>query len=263
MTRRAIAKHADQDASLSRGALGFSFGGNALEARPSCALWLADQRLLCVADLHLGKSERTARRGGPFLPPYDTMETLDRLRDEIEACAPETVLCLGDSFDDPRAAAALTEEDIAALRILQAGRRWIWVAGNHDPIRDDALSARLGGEFADEHGAAGLVFRHIAAPASSAFEVSGHYHPKATLFVRGRRLSRRCFLLDERRLILPAFGAYTGGLDAADPAFDPLLGGGATAFLLGEKVRAFPRRLLVAPHALSREPVDARMKRRT
>lgn len=222
------------------------------EARPSGALWLPGERLLCVADLHLGKAERTARRGGALLPPYDSVETLRRLSEEIRALDPIAVVCLGDSFDDLQAARALSQDEQATLARLQTGRRWLWIAGNHDPAPTgvagdgcDALTLRA------PRGA--IVFRHEAAEISpDSVEVSGHFHPKATLQARGRRIRRRCFLRDARRLILPAFGAYTGGLDAADPVFDALLGPEAQALLLGETVRAAPRNALVAPHALPR-----------
>lgn len=239
-----------------------SLAGIAAIARPSGALWLPAPRMLAVADLHLGKSERLARRGGPFLPPYDTAETLSRLTAEIAALEPERVLCLGDSFDDPRAAAALAPEDQARLTALVAARRWLWITGNHDPTGPD----RLGGAQAAEAEIGALRFRHIARsapPEAGAVEISGHYHPKATLFARGRRLSRRCFLAAPGglataggRLILPAFGCYTGGLDAADSAFDPLFPDGAVALLIGREVRAIPRAALSAPDATPRR--DAR-----
>ncbi len=219
--------------------LDFSLAGATLTARPSGALWLAAERLLVVADLHLGKAERLARRGGGLLPPYETAETLARLAAEIDALAPAMVLCLGDSFDDGRAAAALEETARERLAALAAGRRWVWAAGNHDPA-----PLGLPGTHALEWRAGPLVFRHIAAPAAPPGEVSGHYHPKAVLAARGRRVRRRCFLADARRAILPAFGAYAGGLDATDPAFDALLGREARAFLIGAKVVAAPRAAL-------------------
>lgn len=216
--------------------LALTLGARAAVARPSGALWLPDDDLLVVADLHLGKSERMARRGGPLLPPYDTTETLRRLITEIDALNPSGVVSLGDGFDDVAAARSLSPSDAARLAEAQRGAAWIWLAGNHDarpigPTRD-------GVTWAEELTLDGLTLRHIAdahAAAAASFEVSGHYHPKATLAARGRRLTRRCFLLDDRRLILPAFGCYTGGLDARDPAFDPLLGDDARALLCGTR----------------------------
>ncbi len=203
-------------------------GAARLALRPSGALWAPDERLLVVADLHLGRSERLARRGGPLLPPYETSDALDRLAAEIEALRPRRVLSLGDGFDDARAAAALDPEARARLVALARGRDWIWVAGNHDPEPVDAP-----GECAPEAVFSGVAFRHIAAesPAPGA-EVSGHFHPKATLFARGRRIVRRCFLSSADRLVAPAFCAYAGGLDIGDPAFDRLFPHGAVAHLL-------------------------------
>ena len=248
----------------------FHLGAARLEARPSGALWWRDRRALCVADLHLGKAERIARAGGPLLPPYETDETLTRLSDEIDRLNPDIVICLGDSFDDARAPQCLSEAHHGCLTRLMAGRRWIWIAGNHDPA-----PLELVGDHLQELRLGVLTFRHIAAGGASPAgarqtcplqtkpqrrdqrpapptepmvdiegEVSGHYHPKATLMAKGRRLSRRCFLTDGRRAILPAFGAYTGGLDAADPVFDPLLGPETAVLLLGRAVRALPRAAL-------------------
>ncbi len=214
-------------------------------ARPSGALWAPQARLLAAADLHLGKSARLARLGGALLPPYETGETLDRLAAEIDALRPETVICVGDSFDAPEIAQALSPAERDRLAALCAGRRWIWIAGNHDPAPRDA---RLGGpgEWRETLAVSGLRFHHIARPGDPVGSVSGHHHPKAQLALRGRRIARRCFALDARRVILPAFGAYAGGLDIADAAFDPLLGPEARALLLGARLIAAPRRALCA-----------------
>ncbi len=232
--------------------LGFRLAGLEVAARPSGALWVPSLGLLAVADLHLGKSERMARRGGALLPPYECAETLARLEAEVAALGPACVVCVGDSFDDDRAARALDGEACDRLAALARGRRWIWVSGNHDPA-----APGLPGEAVAEHVAAPeapagapcvggpLVFRHIAAPDAALGEVSGHYHPVATLATRGRRIRRRCFLEDGRRVILPAFGAFTGGLCAADPAFDPLLGPSARALMTGRSVFPAPRAALL------------------
>jgi len=221
--------------------MGFAFAlaGARLVARPSGALWIPDLGLLAVADLHLGKAERLARRGGALLPPYADAETLERLDAEVAALDPETVLCAGDSFDDPTAARRLGPETRERLGGLAASRRWIWIAGNHDPAPHGFPGACVAA-----HSAGPLVFRHAPDSSARPGEVSGHLHPKATLALRGRRLRRRCFLADRRRVILPAFGAYTGGLDASDPVFDPLLGPEAQALLLGARVAAAPRAAL-------------------
>ena len=213
----------------------FTLCGAALRARPSGVLWWPDKGLLAVADLHLGKSERLARRGGPLLPPYETAETLRRLADEIAALRPSVVVCLGDSFDDQVAGAALPEASAARLAALAAGRRWVWLAGNHDP---GPLS--LPGEHRADWREDGLIFRHQAAdPDPEGGEVSGHWHPKARLSAGGRRISRPCFLLTQRRLILPAFGAYPGGLDARSGPLRRLAPEG-TALLTGPRVIAAP-----------------------
>ena len=207
--------------------------GVALVADGSGALWWPEARLLCVADLHFGKSERLARRGGPLLPPYETRETLDRLAAAIRRYAPATVVCLGDSFDDD--AAVLDPGDTARLGALTAGQDWVWIAGNHDP-RPRALA----GSWCDELRRDPLTFRHEARPDAETGEVSGHYHPKIRVALKGARLSRPCFLLDARRLILPAFGAFTGGLDAGAPALRALLRCPAQAILTGSPCVRLP-----------------------
>jgi DNA ligase-associated metallophosphoesterase len=209
--------------------------GATLEARASGALWWAAERLLCVADLHLCRSERLARRGGALLPPYEVAATLDRLADEVERLRPERVVCLGDSFDDCAAGAALAPADRSRLAALMAGRDWAWIAGNHDPAPPP-----LGGSHHAELRAGPLVFRHAAAADPAAGEVSGHYHPKLRLALRHGAVSRPCFLYDARRLILPAFGAYTGGLHADHPSLMALLAPGTRAVLTGEPCVTLP-----------------------
>ncbi|NSX54205.1 ligase-associated DNA damage response endonuclease PdeM [Parasulfitobacter algicola] len=212
----------------------FNFAECSLTARASGALWWADQRVLCVSDLHLGKSDRIARRAGLMLPPYETRDTLARLEAEIDALLPDTVICLGDSFDDLAAADSLDEDETLWLTRLQAGRRWIWIEGNHDPGPVD-----FGGTHLAELTMYPLTFRHIATKTNSA-EISGHYHPKASLNVRGRTITRKCFLQDENRIILPAFGTYTGGLHSHSAALSQLMTTSARAFLLGQKVQNIP-----------------------
>jgi DNA ligase-associated metallophosphoesterase len=207
-------------------ALPFSLAGEPLLALPCGALFQPAQQLLCVSDLHLGKSDRIARRGGTLLPPYETRATLDRLAAAIDQTAPRTVLCLGDSFDDLAAADSLDDTDRTTLLRLQSGRRWLWLEGNHDPG-----PVNLGGTHLAAFTAGALTYRHIATPGTTA-EVSGHYHPKLALPGAG---SRPCFLFDAARLILPAYGAYTGGLSATDPALSALMGPGARAILTGRR----------------------------
>lgn len=186
--------------------------------------------MLCVSDLHLGKSERHARRGGSALPPYETRDTLIRLAELVSDLQPDTVVCLGDSFDDDAASRVLPDAEQSQLAALIHNRRWIWITGNHDPAPAD-----LGGEQMAELHLAPLTFRHIADPAAQG-EVSGHYHPKA----RVRSTSRPCFLLDHSRLILPAFGTYTGGLRSTDPALTSLMAADALAILTGAQALVVP-----------------------
>jgi len=209
----------------------FPFHGQTLTALPSGALYWRAENLLTVSDLHLGKSERIARLGGTLLPPYDTRETLSRLAEDIGKTTPRTVICLGDSFDDLAAGAALNDDDRALIRTLQSGRRWIWIEGNHDPGPLD-----LGGDHLAELRTGSLTFRHIAAETTEPGEVSGHYHPKARI----KRASRPCFMADDTRLILPAYGSYTGGLDWTTPALRNLFADRALAYLTGARILTVP-----------------------
>lgn len=206
--------------------LTFTFAGQTLQALGSGALFWPEEGLLCVSDLHLCKSDRLARRGGDLLPPYETRDTLIRLAEAIDATGASTVVCLGDSFDDLAGVDALTTADRDLLAGLQAGRRWIWIEGNHDPGPMD-----LGGTHLASFSARGLHFRHIASDGTP--EVSGHYHPKVKLSLKGRRIARPAFLYDAQRMILPAFGTYTGGLWASDPALSDLFASDARAILTG------------------------------
>lgn len=191
-----------------------------LTALPSGALHWRAEALLAVSDLHFGKSERLARRGGSLLPPYETRETLLRLEADLEATGARVVVCLGDSFDDLAAAEGMDEADRLWLTRLMAGREWIWIEGNHDAGPTD-----LGGAHLAELARGGLVFRHIGGGAG--FEVSGHYHPKARLAGK----AYRAFLADAQRLILPAYGTFTGGLWCHDPALTTLMSPDALALL--------------------------------
>lgn len=193
--------------------------------------------MLIVSDLHLGKSERIARRGGAMLPPYETRDTLTRLEADIAATGAQTVVCLGDSFDDRSAAESLSEDERLWITRLQAGRRWVWIEGNHDPGPLD-----FGGTHLAELPLAPLVLRHIAKPGASG-EISGHYHPKVQLPTRGRVISRPAFLFDTSRLIMPSYGTYTGGLRADDPVFARLLEAEAHAILMGPAPQRIPLRL--------------------
>lgn len=211
-----------------------TLAGNALEAHGSGALYWRERGVMVVSDLHLGKSERIARLGGGMLPPYETQDTLVRLDTEIAALSPKTVICLGDSFDDLAAHQRLPNDTVDWLNRLMAGRRWIWIEGNHDPGPLD-----LGGTHMAEVPMGSLTFRHIAKP-GAAGEISGHYHPKATINGRGRSVTRACFLHDGDRLIMPAFGTYTGGLRSTSPELQGLMRPEAMAILTGPRAQAIP-----------------------
>jgi DNA ligase-associated metallophosphoesterase len=185
---------------------------------------------LTVSDLHLGKSERLARRGGSLLPPYETQATLEKLDRDLEHTRAEAVICLGDSFDDLAALDGIEESSRLWLTRLMAGKSWTWITGNHDPGPLD-----LGGTHRAELKLTPFTFRHIAEP-PEAGEISGHYHPKARLAGQ----SRPCFLADAQRLILPAYGAYTGGLRCDDPALATLMAKDALAILTGRKAIPIP-----------------------
>jgi len=209
----------------------FRLAGAALVAFPSGALYWPDAGVLCVADLHLGKSQRLARRGGALLPPYETEATLTRLDADLAASMATRVICLGDSFDDLAAEAEMDEAHRLWLLRMMAGRGWVWIAGNHDP---GPLS--VGGTHRAEWRDGPLTFRHIAETDAGAGEVSAHFHPKWRLAGR----AKPCFVTDGARLILPAYGTYTGGLPADAPVLRPLFANGAIAILTGSRALAVP-----------------------
>jgi uncharacterized protein len=205
--------------------------GAMLVADYAGALYWPAERLLAVADLHLEKGSAFAARS-VLLPPYDTAETLARLARLIERHAPRVVISLGDSFHDGGGFARMGETSRAALRALQRGRDWIWIAGNHDPDPADGM----GGDFAAELALGPLTFRHQPSRDESDGEIAGHLHPVARIARRGRAVSRRCFASDGRRLIMPAFGAYAGGINVRDRAIASLFGARVfTAHMLGER----------------------------
>jgi DNA ligase-associated metallophosphoesterase len=186
--------------------------GVTLVADLSGAFFWETERLLVVSDLHLEKGSSYAARG-VLLPPYDTVATLSRLSAVIARHDPRTVIALGDSFHDRNAHARLSAPDREAIAALQARRDWIWISGNHDP----ALPSDLGGVVASEVAIGAIVLRHE--PTGAAGEIAGHLHPKARVTTRGRTVERRCFASDGERAVMPAFGAYTGGLNIRDVAF--------------------------------------------
>lgn len=194
--------------------------GARFDLMPEGAAWLADERLLVVADLHLEKGSAFAARGLP-LPPYDTRATIVRLEALAAKLKPQTLVALGDSFHDGEAEHRMDAEDAARLARLSKSLDWIWIAGNHDPVPPRAF----GGAVMEELRVGPLTFRHEPRAAPSTGEIAGHLHPCAAVRVRGRRLRRRCFASDGTRMIMPAFGAYAGGLNVLDTAYDDLLPG--------------------------------------
>ena len=204
--------------------------GVALVADPAGASYWPDERLLVVADLHLEKGSSLAGRG-VLLPPYDTAATLARLAGLIARYAPRVVVALGDSFHDGRGPARLADTDRASLRGLQRGRDWIWIAGNHDP----EPAENIGGRFLATFVLGALTFRHAPEQVADG-EIAGHLHPVARVAGRGRAVSRRCFASDGRRMVMPAFGAYAGGLNVRDRAFANVFETLTfTAHMLGER----------------------------
>lgn len=186
--------------------------GAELLADPGGVLIWPARETLIVADLHLEKGSSLARKG-TLLPPYDTRATIARLAAAIEAHRPRRVICVGDSFHDAAGSARLDDMDRAALDRLVETVAWIWITGNHDP----GPPSGLGGIVTDGLVDGPLTFRHEARDTGGPGEISGHYHPVARLRIKGRTVSGRCFVNDGARLILPAFGAYTGGLDVCAP----------------------------------------------
>ena len=184
------------------------------------ALYWPGEGLLAVSDLHLEKGSSFAERG-VLLPPYDTAETLVRLAELILHYSPRVVVALGDNFHDRKGASRVSHADRGALTALQRGRDWIWITGNHDPEPTDGV----GGIFADTFSLGALMFRHIPATEGDAVgEIAGHLHPVARVGGRGRVVSRRCFAGNGQRLVMPAFGAYAGGLNVRHTAFSDVFG---------------------------------------
>jgi uncharacterized protein len=193
------------------------------------ALYWEEQRLLVVSDLHLEKGSSFATRG-VLLPPYDTIATLGRLGAVIARHDPRTVIALGDSFHDREAHERLSPANREVLGALQMRRDWIWISGNHDP----ALPDDLGGTVANEVAIGPITFRHE--PTGAEGEIAGHLHPKARISGRGRSVERRCFASDGARAVMPAFGAYTGGLSIRDAAFAKIFQTlGFVAHVLGDR----------------------------
>ncbi len=207
----------------------FLLGRLAIVPDLSGALWLPEERTLVVADLHLEKGSAYAARG-LMLPPYDSATTLAALSAAILRRQPRRVIALGDSFHDSAGCSRLVPEALASLRALQAGRDWLWITGNHDPLID----AAMGGDSTAEIAIGGVRLRHEPSADETGFEIAGHLHPAAKVRLRGRAVRRRCFALSARRCVMPAMGAYAGGLNLRDPAFRPLFREELSAHMLGD-----------------------------
>ena len=214
----------------------FSFAGHTLCALPEGALYWPARRALIVADLHFEKASWFAA-GGQMLPPYDSMATLAALAALVERTQARELWCLGDSFHDSAGCERLPAAARAALTALTESLRWVWITGNHDA----ALADHCGGEIVEEAEVDGLLLRHEAEPDEPRPELSGHFHPKLRVRLRGRQVARRCFVATPAKLILPAFGALTGGLDAHHPEIIRAVGHGAEALVaLEDRLLRFP-----------------------
>jgi DNA ligase-associated metallophosphoesterase len=221
------------------------FRGHILMLDPAGAIYWPAQDVLIVADLHLEKGSAFARRGA-LLPPYDTHVTLSRLEALVDRWRPATLVSLGDGFHDLHGGGDLSPGLFDRLTALTRSLRWVWVTGNHDP----AVLPELGGAVLPSLALDGLVLRHE--PSGAAAEIAGHLHPKARVLTARLRLCRPCFAGDAERLLMPAFGAFTGGLNVLDPAIHGLFPSGLFAYMLGDM------RVFRFPHsALAEEPAPA------
>jgi uncharacterized protein len=204
--------------------------GKLFEGDTSGALYWPGEATLVVSDLHLEKGSSRALRGR-LIPPYDTRETLTKLAEAIDRFEPQRVIGLGDSLHDVGAADRMSADDLAILHMLQENRTWIWVTGNHDPD----VAPRLGGKVVGEVTIDGITFRHEPRPGRVTHEIAGHLHPAAKITRLSHTLRRPCFIGNGRRLILPAFGAYTGGLNVLDAAFEPIFANdGMSVWMMGQ-----------------------------
>ena len=214
----------------------FSFAGETFAATAAGALYWPARQALLVADLHLEKASWFARLG-QFLPPYDSEATLSALGGEVERTGAERLYCLGDSFHDRFGCDRLPARARELLTGLTSRLDWTWIVGNHDP----GFSDHCGGSIADEVEVGDVILRHEAVRDDMRPEISGHFHPKLRVHVKGRQVSRRCFVLSSTKLIMPAFGALTGGLDAHHPEILRSVGGNAAALVpVSDRLLRFP-----------------------
>lgn len=215
--------------------------GVLVTALPEGALWIADAKALVVSDLHLEKGSSFALRG-QMLPPYDTHAVLMKIARLVERLQPDIVVSLGDSFHDGAGVARMAQEDRVLLTSLIERVDWIWVEGNHDGRAPETL----GGAVRDVLHLGALVLRHEPTQSAAPGEIAGHLHPCAKVAGRGTAVRRRCFAYDGERLVMPAFGAFTGGLNICDEVYAPLFPNGAAALVLGrEKVLPAPLQRLL------------------
>lgn len=215
----------------------FSFAGHEVAALGAGALWWPTRRALIVADLHLEKGSWFAK-GGQMLPPYDSLATLADLTALVAACTPQELWCLGDSFHDAAGCARLPAEAQTMLRALTDRLDFVWVTGNHDA---GGVIDLCGGRIVEEAVVEGIVLRHEANRHETRPEMSGHFHPKLRVTLRGRNVARRCFVASATKLILPAFGSLTGGLDAGHPEIVRAVGLDACALVpVANKMLSFP-----------------------
>lgn len=208
-----------------------SICGKAFRAHMSGALFWPAEKALIVSDLHFEKGSSFAARG-QMLPPYDTRETLRRLAVVLDTYNPETIISLGDSFHDAAACERMDATDLQTLHILQEDRDWIWITGNHDPKIAPSLAGHVLAALTVE----GITLRHEPSLGAVTHEIAGHLHPAARLVMHGTALRRPCFVGNGLRLVMPAFGAFTGGLNILDTAFDPVFGNdGMAVWMLGQE----------------------------
>ena len=212
----------------------FFIAENELVAMPSGALWWPAQSILCVSDLHFGKSNRLARKGHSWMPPYENQDTLLRLEKDLDTTNTKKIICLGDSFDDNEASRSLPPDEVLWITRMQAGKEWVWISGNHDPSPKN-----LGGSFLQSLKIEKLNFQHIA-NAEKCCEISGHYHPKIKVKLQGQSFTKHCFLVDENRVIMPAYGTYTGGLYCNSEPLRSIMQKKAIALMTGKKVYPIP-----------------------
>ena len=212
----------------------FYLVGEKLTALRTGSLFWEEMGILCVSDLHLGKTHRLNRFGAGALPPYENIDTLKRLQEDIHNTNPSCVICLGDSFDDPLAERSLSTNEIDSLKILQKGRDWIWISGNHDPY----ISSKYG-NYLNSFSKSAITFRHIALRGENG-EISGHYHPKISVKLSNATVVTACFIADQNKIIMPAYGTYTGGMSVLSNEIKELVDPDAIVMLTGKKIRAIP-----------------------